>query len=373
MIRICHIISGDLWAGAEVMASELIREIKNDASISITAIVLNEGMLSRNLREGGVETFVLSEKQLSFCQICLRVRTLIRNGNFEVIHSHRYKENLLAFLATRWLKPTLLFSTMHGMPENNLSPKACFVQNLNVFLLKHFFIANVSVSRDLRETMAARFSFKKYKMPIIHNGVSLHPTDSRKQCDSNCIIGSAGRFVPVKNYELIIEMARRCRNEPDVSFELAGDGPDLPMLQDRIRSLGVESTFKLWGHQDSMAPFYRRWDIFINTSLHEGIPMTILEAMSYGIPVVASRTGGIPEIIQDGVDGFLVPPGNVDIFVEKCLLLAKNFDLRKRVGFQARRKVESCFSIKATAAKYKVLYLNESINIIRFPRRKLKG
>jgi L-malate glycosyltransferase len=359
MLHICHIISGDLWAGAEIMALELIRELHSDASISITAIVLTEGMLSRSFRESGVETYVLSEKEMSFYQIYLRIRAIIKNGNFNVIHSHRYKENFLAFLASLWLNSPRLISTLHGMPEHMSSSKANIVQRLNLFFLARRFEATVAVSRDIHDTLIEQFGFNKENVPIIHNGISLPLPINERKNNSKCIIGSAGRFVPIKNYPMMIEIARRCGAASKVNFELAGSGPELSKLQALIHSYGLESTFELCGHQDSMSAFYQRLDIFVNTSLHEGIPMSILEAMSYGIPVVAPQAGGIPEIIEDGIDGFLIPPGNVDLFTEKCLLLSKDLELRKKLGSSARHKIETKFSIRACAEKYKMIYSNK--------------
>lgn len=341
------------------MAFELIKELKDDRAVSISAIVLNEGALSRNLCEIGINTYVLSEEELSFHQIYLRIRAIIKNGKFDVIHSHRYKENFLAFFASLWLNSPLLISTLHGMPEHLSSPKANLLQRLNLFLLARHFGHTVAVSNDIRDTLIEQFGFNKDNVMEIHNGISLPLLMNDCKDSSKCIIGSAGRFVPIKNYPMMIEIAHRCSADSKVNFKLAGSGPELSKLQALIHSYGLESSFELCGHQDFMSAFYQGLDIFVNTSLHEGIPMSILEAMSYGIPVIAPQIGGIPEIIEDGIDGFLIPPGNVDLFTEKCLLLSKDLELREELGSSARHKIETKFSIKACAEKYRMIYFNK--------------
>ena len=98
----------------------------------------------------------------------------------------------------------------------------------------------------------------------------------------------------------------------------------------------MSSCFFLKGHQHDMASFYRGLDLYINTSIHEGIPMTILEALAHGLPVIAPAVGGIVEIIEDGKDGFLIDSRDPCRFAEKCLLLMENCELRKTMAKAAR-------------------------------------
>jgi len=356
MLRICHIMSGDLWAGAEVMAFGLIKELKTDASLSITAIVLNEGTLSGNLREIGVETHVFDEKSMSFIQILLQIRKIIKTNNINVIHSHRYKENLLAWCAS-FLRPAIrLISTQHGMPERTTSLQSRILHGLNFIILARCFSVTVAVSKEIQDTFTNKMRFKKSRVAVVHNGISLPKMGNNHHDAAECVIGSAGRFVPVKNYPFMLEIARRCKNEPKINFKLAGDGPDRAKLETLIKAHGLEATFTLCGHLPAMSGFYTSIDIFINTSLHEGIPMSILEAMAHGIPVIAPKVGGIPEILDDGKDGYLLPAGNAGLFAEKCILLCHDVELRKKLGASARNKIESLFSVKTCAEKYKAMY-----------------
>ena len=359
MLRICHIISGDLWAGAEVMAFELIKELRNDESISCIAITLNKGTLSANLNGIGVKTYILSEKKMSFFQILFHIRKIVKESGINVIHSHRYKENFLAYLASLPHADLRLISTQHGMPETTNSLKSRTLFRLNFFLLAHFFTAVVSVSKEIQETLLRKNGFKKSKVAVIHNGVFLPSITRDHRNSSPLIIGSAGRFVPIKNYPLFIEIASLCKKEPEIHFNLVGDGPDRPLLENMVRAKSLESTFEFCGQTPVMEGFYQKIDIFVNTSLHEGIPMSILEAMAYGIPVIAPRIGGIPEIIEDGIDGFLIRQDNAELFAEKCFLLCQDAKLRNKIGAAARRKISSFFSIRSCAQSYRALYCHD--------------
>jgi len=143
----------------------------------------------------------------------------------------------------------------------------------------------------------------------------------------------------------------------DVRFILAGDGPERDKLESLIKEYGLHKSFKLLGHTENMNDFYKDLDLYINTSIHEGIPMSILEAMSYGLPVIAPHVGGIGEIIGDGVEGYLISSRNPDHFAEKCISLFANSQLRANMSHAARQNVIKEFSMERMAAEYYKLYV----------------
>ena len=156
----------------------------------------------------------------------------------------------------------------------------------------------------------------------------------------------------------MVEIARAiaATGAEDVRFELAGDGPELPALEDLVQRYRLSSAFFLKGHQEDMVAFYRGLDIFLNTSIHEGIPMTILEALSHGLPVIAPAVGGIVEIIDNGKEGFLIDNRTPRDFAEKCIFLKDNRAERARMARAAREKAERAFSAERMAEKYYLLY-----------------
>jgi L-malate glycosyltransferase len=356
MINICHLISGDLWAGAEVMAFELISVHYNSPDTSVNVVVLNGGTLSQRLREIGIETYVFNEKEFSFFQLLNKICEVLKNRNINIIHSHRYKENLLAFFASIFLPSIRLISTQHGMPENNTHLRSRLIHSLNFILLSHFFTMTVTVSHDIHTIFIKRLRFKNKNTAVIHNGVTLPLLPNVVLKSDAFIIGSAGRFFPIKNYPLMIEIAHRLKNEPGIKFKLAGEGPERLKLEEATKRYKVERHFELCGHQTNMPAFYCQIHIFLNTSFQEGIPMSILEAMSYGIPVIASKTGGILEIIDDGKDGFLVRSDDAEGFADKCFFLFKNTKVREQMGVAARDKIVKSFSIQSCADKYRMIY-----------------
>jgi glycosyltransferase involved in cell wall biosynthesis len=360
-LKILHIISGDLWAGAEAMAFNLLRRLNNYADLNISVIVLNEGRLADELRANNLNVRVIDEKRNSFREIVGQTRKILRRSPPDLIHSHRYKENILALLARPLGNRTKLISTQHGLPEfNERNTSTCqrIKSQANFLALSRFF-TTVAVSSDVRNALLTRFGFRKIMIETIHYGIELPPSPSHRAGNARpFVIGSSGRLFPIKDYPLMVEIARTvdAGGAADIRFELAGDGPELPALEALVQRYGLSDVFFLRGHQDDMDAFYRGLDIYLNTSTHEGIPMTILEALAHGLPVIAPAVGGIPEIISNGVEGFLINSRDPAEFAAKCLALWEQGELRKRMSRAAREKAERAFSAEKMADNYYRLY-----------------
>ena len=145
MIRVCHIMSGDLWAGAEVLAYSLISTLAKNSDISIIAIVLNKGTLHDRLKNAGIQTYCLLETDNSFLGLVQHIIKIIKTEKIQIIHSHRYKENLLTFGASFFSKKLTLISTQHGLPEQLFSWKSKLLHTLNFYILCTFFYKTIAV------------------------------------------------------------------------------------------------------------------------------------------------------------------------------------------------------------------------------------
>ena len=359
-LKVLHLVSGDLWAGAETMACNLLRRLKDHDDLDVSVILLNRGRLADELRANGLTVHILDENLNSFWELFRKAQTIICSNPPGIIHSHRYKENFLALLISGCCRGIKLFSTQHGLPEfdeNISSINQRLKTQTNFWTLSRFF-TTVAVSEDIRNVLVSRFGFRKEKVEVIHNGIELPPSPSPRRNAGTFVIGSSGRLFPVKDYPLMVEIARAvaATGADDVRFELAGDGPERPSLEALVQRYGLNADFILKGHQDDMDSFYRGLDIYINTSVHEGIPMTILEALAHGLPVIAPAVGGIVEVIEEGKEGFLIDGRSPGDFAEKCLFLKANRQERDRMARAAREKAERAFSAVGMAERYYRLY-----------------
>jgi L-malate glycosyltransferase len=359
-LRVCHLLSGDLWAGAEVMAWHLIRHLRRFSGLEVSALILNEGRLAEELRKLQVPIRILDEQGVSFAHLVLKTRAILRQWSPHVIHSHRYKENILAFLARSRASGARLVATQHGMPENDprcMKTSARVIAHLNRLILARGFDRLVGVSQDIRANFIRRFNFAADQLSVIYNGLALPEVRKLPSTGRELVVGSAGRLVPVKGFELLVEIARVIAAEgAPVRFVLAGEGPQRGRLEEQIARYGVGRSILLKGHLDHMADFYREIDVYLNTSVHEGIPMSILEAMAHGLPVIAPAVGGIVEIITSAMEGLLMHNRHPRSFADACLLLQRDPELRQRMGHAARETVRSRFSAEVMARQYEHLY-----------------
>ncbi|MGH7773434.1 MAG: glycosyltransferase family 4 protein [Candidatus Binatia bacterium] len=362
-LKICHLISGDLWGGAEVMAFHLLNGLQALPGVDLFVILLNEGRLSEELHGLGIPTYVINESKRSFAEIAWIATEIVRKRAPRIIHSHRYKENILSYLIANTLaKDAVLVSTQHGMPEfygGFPSMVHRLKSALHYRLVASRFERMVAVSLDIKESLVRDYGFQEKRIQIIHNGISIPETISRNfRMKDYLAIGSAGRFFPVKDYPFMVEVAREVIGKTDkIRFELAGDGPMIGDIQRLIKTYGLEKHFLLRGFLNDVSVFYNGLDVYLNTSIHEGIPISVLEAMAYGLPVIVPKVGGLREIVTDGVDGYIVDARNPKEFAGRCLSLFENSTVRREMGHAARQRISREFATQRMIQNYTDMYV----------------
>jgi len=236
--------------------------------------------------------------------------------------------------------------------------------------IHYFLIANAT---DL--VMANSFAAKSQlqcsqpfsEVRVIHNGIDPKQFDTTRTREevrselkiglSKVIIGTVGRMVAVKNHVMLVDIARRLSvNWPDVHFVIVGDGSLKPELEGRIRDAGLADRFTLTGQRNDIANLLKVLDIFILTSISEALPNVIMEAMCAGLPVVSTAVGGVPELIEDGENGILVPSGDVHASTAALESLLADPKERARLGEEAQRTIEKRFAMKRMVESTATVY-----------------
>lgn len=353
-------ISGDLWAGAEMMCLRLLTGLCGIKGVELSVILMNEGKLAREIRKLGVPIEVLDETRMNFFHALRKVQEILLKTRPEILHTHRQKENILAFLASKKARLRIpLICTQHGLDEPHARLKWKLLSGVNLYILYNHFRKVVVVSEDMRIMLSKKYQLPARKLVVIHNGTEKRDRIRRYPGGDPFVIGSAGRLFPVKDYPFLVKVAAEVnRHEKNVRFELAGEGPEFGKLSGKIRESGLEEIIFLKGFVEDMENFYSTLDLYICTSLHEGFPMSVLEAMSHGLPVVAPMEGGIREAVADGSEGFLIEGRDPERYAQKCLEIYRNRDLRNRMGAAASERVRREFSIDVMAGKYYELYMD---------------
>ena len=171
------------------------------------------------------------------------------------------------------------------------------------------------------------------------------------------LVGGAGRFSPEKGFDRLVEAAAQVvRSCPDAGFVLFGDGPLRQQLLDQIARLNLDEHFVLPGFCDELDRWLPGFDVTVLPSYTEGLPNVVLESLAARVPVVATAVGGTPEVVQDGVNGCLVPPGHADALAGCIRALLGDAPLRRRMGEQGYRRVREEFTFAAQARRYCELF-----------------
>jgi glycosyltransferase involved in cell wall biosynthesis len=181
------------------------------------------------------------------------------------------------------------------------------------------------------------------------------------------VLGIAARLAPIKGIRFAIEaLAELHRGRPDLRLEIAGTGPDHARLTRLTESLDLASRVTFLGWQRNLPAVYGRWAVLVAPSLYEGLPLSVLEAMAAGLPVVATRAGGVPEAVEHGRTGLLVPPGDPRALAAACERLLADDRLRSAMGEAGRRRVAEHFTESRMTTSIATIY--DELAESRLPR-----
>jgi len=216
----------------------------------------------------------------------------------------------------------------------------------------------VAVSEAVKR-YAESLGIDSAKVSVVPNTVDTEkfcPSRENKR-DDLVRVGFMGRLISNKGAQYLIEAAPQIlRKFSEVQFHIAGDGPMLRELTRRVNELGVDSAFRFLGVVPSNVEFIQSCDILVRPSLTDGMPLTVLEAMACGLPNVATRVGGTPEILHDAETGYLVDPGSIPQLVSRISRLVADADLRIEMGRRAREFVENYYSWEHVGNRLSAIY-----------------
>ena len=164
--------------------------------------------------------------------------------------------------------------------------------------------------------------------------------------DERFVVGWIGRMTAVKRTDVVLTAFRRLKDDGvDAVLCMVGDGPDRRSVEDLAGELGIMRDSFFPGYQEDVGPFFAAFDVFVLPSGNEGTPVTAIEALASGCPVVATRVGGVPDVVTDGEDGFLVEPGDVDELATNMARLANDSGLRARMAAAGRERMRTRYSV----------------------------
>lgn len=311
-LRVLHIASGDLWAGAEAQACTLISHLAQMPDVETAVVLMNDGMLADKLRRVGVTLYVSDERKVSSVRIFSELRRILNAWQPDVIHTHREKENILGSLANRFCRNVPSVRTVHGGEEHSAGEgwrgvRHRAVSGVDRWCGRALQQRIIAVTNELGTRLSHEFPIGKIE--VIENGVDFEAVratrraaEFRSAAPECAHIGIVGRLVAVKRVDLFIEMAARLlREQPGYSwrFHVFGEGPKRPELESASAAAGIAASIQFHGHRADIETCIAGLDALVICSDHEGMPMTALEAAALEIPTVAHAVGGLTDIVPE--------------------------------------------------------------------------
>jgi glycosyltransferase involved in cell wall biosynthesis len=357
-IRVLHIDSEKSWRGGQQQAAYLLERMH--AKGYDTAMACRHGSaMARYCREKNLPVFPLAMKGEIDFVAGYRIGALCRKKGFNILHlhsSHALATGLWASLFNPGLRLIAVRRVDFPIKKNRFSRFKYTTAKLDKI---------VCISEAIRKVLL-RDGIPPDRLRTIHSGVDLNkfdgvlpPADFRRSLgipDDHLLVGTVAAIAGHKDYPNLLQAAKTViEQRENVSFCAVGDGPDeneVLALKDR---LGLGDRFVFTGFRKDVGHFLKSFDVFVLASYLEGLGTSILDAQGVGLPVVACETGGIPEVVKDGVNGLLVPPRDSEALARAILALVDDKDLRRACGQTARETVQD-YSIERTVEKNLALY-----------------
>ena len=336
------------------MVVDLARGLKTMGH-SVTIFCLRTaGPLLEPARQAGIEVIPLDKQNvLSFHAVANMVHSL-RQRRIDVVHTHNPLVHHYGTAAARLAGVPVVVNTFHGPGNLAGFGRTQAIFDVTCLASDRVVACCQAVGEHLRRvTIVAR-----RQLAVIPNGIPLEPYTrlSRNSHSKGTVFGAVGRLVPVKDHGTLLRaFAIAAASLPDMTLEFLGDGPLMGALETTARELGIGDRVVFHGATLDVAAFLAHLDVFVLSSLSEGLPLTLIEAMAAGLPVVATAVGAIPEMVSEAGNGWLCNPAAPDELA-KALVSAAQCDSRIERGLRGRRYAIQCNSAEVMTKAYETLF-----------------
>jgi L-malate glycosyltransferase len=351
------------FGGIETMVLDMARAMPSHGFDAEIAVFEAGGGLDRAVIEDGIRLHCLHQKPGLDWPMIFRLRELIRSGRIDVVHTHNFSAWLYGAIAARLTRDVIHVHTEHSVVDYS---RARYAAERALSRLRSHVVA---VSNHVRKEMADGIGIPSDRIGLLYNGVNLERFSEMLDCrnqvraeigvgQNEVLIGVVARLASIKNHAHLFRSAAHLllRGSPPIRLLLAGDGPERQALEALAHDLQIAERVSFLGARKDTNRIFRALDIYVLPSLSEGMNLTLLEAMSSSLPVVATDVGGNSEIVLDGTTGFLVAVDDEAAMRARISQLVSDPGQRKQMGDAGRISVAMRFDQKATLAAYAALY-----------------
>ena len=306
--RVMIVVHGLETGGAEMMVLHLARELSRAGHpVRVVSLHGDDTDVAGLMRRAGVDVVALNKAGGPDPRTVLRLRAQMRDFSPAVVHTHLPVLEYVLPAVRLYGRRVKVIHTVHNIAREETRHRVLREVNRRAF--SHG-VVPVALNEEVRSSICREYALPPSAVPVVGNGIDLDAfrgPQRRGLRGAGARLLCVARLAPAKNHALLLRTVARLRESGrDVSLTLVGDGPLRGALEERARELGISERVRFAGRRTDTAAFYRDCDLFVLLSDYEGMPMSIIEAMASGLPVVATRAGGVAELVDDGVNGALV-------------------------------------------------------------------
>ncbi len=359
-MKIVQIITrSDNIGGAQTHVMDLAKELQKQGN-KVEVIVGGNGVFIDQLINKGVKVhpipyLIRSLHPLNDLRAVFEIRKLLKDIQPNVVATHSSKAGILGRIAAWSLHIPSVF-TAHGWAFTEGVPKFKQIFYLIVEKIAGSFTNKVITVSDYDRMLSQKHRVVPlYKVNMIHNGVSNIPISNVTQSTDNPTFIMTARLEKPKNHIFLLQALSKLKDKRWQVYFI-GDGRLRLDIEYWIKKLELKNKVHLLGERTDVIQQLQNCDGFILISDWEGLPISILEGMRAGLPIIASDVGGVSELVTDDVNGFLIPKGNKEMLISKLSLLIQNKELRERLGKASRKKYENQFSLPRMIEQTVLIY-----------------
>ena len=361
-----QVITSLVPAGAERLVAHLLEYIDRERFAPVCICLGNPvgSHLEARVQQLGVPLYFLGKGDTMSLAVLRKLDALFRQYRPVVVHTHLLALNYAYPLMLRYRTPARVH-TVHNLAPREMGVRVSAWVRQMAFRYRVGGVIPVAIAEEVRASIQQLYGYPD--PPLIPNGV---PTDeyapdphTRAQWRQAhgiephaTVLTHVGRFAPPKNHALLIEAFAQVRSDAPLYLLLVGGGELENAVREQVAALGLQGRVRFLGIRADVADILRASDVFVLSSRWEGNPLSVMEAMAAGLPVVSTGVGGVPELVREGETGLLVPSEDAGALAQAMQALVDDPVRRQAMGAAARRHAVAHFDIRHTVRGYEQLY-----------------
>jgi glycosyltransferase involved in cell wall biosynthesis len=358
--KILHVIESLEFGGAEMVVINLANKLADKYDVSI-CMTKRQGDLCARVSDK-VKLYYLGCGEGNDLSAITKIRNLIRENNIDVVHAHNWSVFLEAVIAAKLAGVSRIIHTIHGpYMAHGKGLKTAIKKKLRRILeniLSIFVYRFVPVSFSIRDYLIRDLRINKRKIYPVHNGIAgLDRTLKSEHASDVLSLVTVGRIAKIKNHRMMLEGLRLALDAGTrVQLTIVGDGPEYTAIREYAHSLKLDDHVEFLGFRSDIATIMTNKDVYILTSDYEGISIALLEAMSMGLPAIATSVGGVPETVLPEKTGLLIEKGNARALADAIVFMASHRNTVSTMGNHAYEFFIQEFEENNFIRKYDEIY-----------------